>query len=131
MKGYNATVFAYGPTGTGKTYTMIGNLSSPGLMSHTTADIFEYAKNDSHNNYDVKITYVEIYNEVIRDLLVPNSSALDLREDSNKGINIAGVTEYKVENVSSVMNLLLEGNRRRTTEATNANLTSSRSHAVF
>lgn len=90
-------------------------------MTLTTKELFEYAKADVDNKYDIKITYVEIYNEVIRDLLVPNSGHLELREDAIKGITIAGVTEYKVESVENVMNLLFEGNKRRTTESTNAN----------
>ncbi len=68
---------------------------------------------------------------MIRDLLVPSSGYLELRDDPEKGIVMAGVTEFKAESTEQVMNLLLIGNRRRTTEATNVNLTSSRSHAVF
>ncbi len=68
---------------------------------------------------------------MIRDLLVPASGYLDLRDDPEKGVVIAGVTEFRAEGTDQVMNLLLIGNRRRTTESTNANLTSSRSHAVF
>ena len=68
---------------------------------------------------------------MIRDLLVPSSGYLELRDDPEKGIVMAGVTECKAESTEQVMNLLLIGNRRRTTEATNANQTSSRSHAVF
>lgn len=68
---------------------------------------------------------------MIRDLLVPASGYLELRDDPEKGIVMAGVTEFKAESTEQVMNLLLIGNRRRTTQATNANLTSSRSHAVF
>lgn len=76
---------------------------------------------------------MEIYNEQIRDLLAPkeNGVYLDLRDDPIKGVTLAGATEITVESVEEVMNLLLQGNRQRTTEATNANQTSSRSHAVF
>ncbi|EDK31531.2 kinesin motor catalytic domain protein (macronuclear) [Tetrahymena thermophila SB210] len=131
IQGFNATVFAYGPTGTGKTYTMLGNQDTPGLCTLTIQDIFQFIKKDSDNEYQVTITYVEIYNETIRDLLVPHSTYLELRDDPLKGITIAGVTESKAESVEQVMNLLFLGNKRRTTEATNANQTSSRSHAVF
>ena len=68
---------------------------------------------------------------MIRDLLVPASGYLELRDDNDKGITISGVTEFRAESTQQVMNLLLMGNKRRTTEATNANQTSSRSHAVF
>ena len=88
-------------------------------------------KTDTENV--VKVSYVEIYNENIRDLLAAkdNSKYLDLRDDPLKGVTLAGATEIIVENAEQVMSLLLMGNRRRTTEATNANQTSSRSHAVF
>ncbi|CAD8121815.1 unnamed protein product [Paramecium sonneborni] len=131
MNGYNATVFAYGPTGTGKTYTMLGNQETMGISVLTIRDMFEFIKKDLDNEYIVMISYVEIYNEAIRDLLIQQSQYLELRDDPIKGVTIAGVTEYKAISVQQVMNLLLQGNRRRTTEATNANLTSSRSHAVF
>jgi kinesin family protein 18/19 len=68
---------------------------------------------------------------MIRDLLLPSPSYLELRDDPEKGIIMSGVTEFKAESTDQVMNLLLLGNKRRTTEATNANQTSSRSHAVF
>ena len=73
MQGYNATVFAYGPTGTGKTYTMLGTNDVPGISALTITDIFEYAKRDAENEYNIIVTYVEIYNEAIRDLLIPHS----------------------------------------------------------
>lgn len=110
---------------------MIGNQEIFGLNVLAIRDIFYYIDKDPDNKYDVSITYVEIYNEMIRDLLVPSSGYLDLRDDPEKGIVMAGVTEFKAESTEQVMNLLLIGNRRRTTESTNANLTSSRSHAVF
>lgn len=94
-------------------------------------DIFREIELDPQNEYSVIINYVEIYNEMIRDLLIPSSGYLELRDDSEKGIMIAGVTEYRAQSTEEVMNLLMAGNKRRTTEATNANLTSSRSHAVF
>ena len=79
------------------------------------------------------VSYVEIYNENIRDLLVssPANTYLDLRDDPVKGIVIANVSDIKVESGDQIMNLLYSGNKRRTTESTNVNLTSSRSHAVF
>ena len=88
--------------------------------------------------YVVMISYVEIYNETIRDLLLQppqnNHSQfnyLELRDDPQRGVVIAGVTEYQADNIQKVMNLLHQGNKRRTTESTNANVTSSRSHAVL
>lgn len=86
------------------------------------------------NEVSIHVSYVEIYNEQIRDLLIPKDSSnayLELREDPIKGVSLSGATEIKVECVEDVMNLLFQGNKRRMTEATNANQTSSRSHAVF
>jgi kinesin family protein 18/19 len=86
------------------------------------------------NDVLIQVSYVEIYNEQIRDLLIPKDTSnvfLDLREDPIKGVSLSGATEIKVEAVEEVMNLLFQGNKRRITEATNANQTSSRSHAVF
>ena len=78
------------------------------------------------------MSYVEIYNEVIRDLLLANSkdTYLDLRDDPERGVCIAGVTEYVVTQPQEVMNMLTVGNKRRSTEATMANAESSRSHAI-
>lgn len=75
---------------------------------------------------------MEIYNEVIRDLLVTNSTDthLELRDDHVKGVVLAGVTEFTVGEPQEVMDLLIQGNKRRTTESTKANQTSSRSHAI-
>lgn len=133
FKGYNGCVFAYGATGTGKTYTMLGNSEKPGLCNLSLQEIFEKIDQKTDTDNVVKVSYVEIYNENIRDLLSPKETGryLDLRDDPLKGVTIAGATEIIVENVEQVMNLLLMGNKRRTTESTNANQTSSRSHAVF
>lgn len=133
FKGYNGCVFAYGATGTGKTYTMLGNSEKPGLCNLSLKEIFDKVDLKTDTKNIVKVSYVEIYNENIRDLLSPKETGkyLDLRDDPIKGVTVAGATEIIVDNVDQVMNLLFMGNKRRTTEATNANQTSSRSHAVF
>ena len=133
LNGYNGCVFAYGATGTGKTYTMLGDSEKPGLCNLSLEEIFIKIDNKTETENLVQVSYVEIYNENIRDLLSPkeNGKYLDLRDDPLKGVTIAGATEIIVENVEQVMNLLFMGNKRRTTESTNANETSSRSHAVF
>lgn len=125
-------MFAYGTTGSGKTYTMTGTSETPGIMYLILEDMFIKIKEDSEKQYDIRVSYVEIYNEVIRDLLVPNSkdTYLDLRDEPIKGVCIAGVTEFSVNEPKEVLDLLVTGNKRRTTESTKANLTSSRSHAI-
>ncbi|XP_075755717.1 kinesin-like protein KIF19 isoform X3 [Pelodiscus sinensis] len=132
ISGYNATVFAYGPTGAGKTYTMLGTDSDPGIYVRTLNDLFKAIEATSENmDYTVSMSYLEIYNEVIRDLLNPSSGFLDLREDARGSIQIAGITEVSTTNAQEIMQLLTKGNKERTQEPTTANKTSSRSHAVL
>jgi len=139
--GYNATVFAYGATGAGKTYTMLGDEGNPGIMPLTLKELFKEVEKYKEREYKIKFWYLEIYNENIRDLLKfidrPNSiinddnEYLDLREDPIKGITVSGITEVNVNNSSDMLKILKRGNRNRTIEATGANETSSRSHAIF
>ncbi|XP_028909060.1 kinesin-like protein KIF19 [Ornithorhynchus anatinus] len=132
ISGYNATVFAYGPTGAGKTYTMLGMDSKPGIYLQTLSELFRVIEESSDNmHYTVSMSYLEIYNEVIRDLLNPSSGFLELREDSKGSIQIAGITEVSTTNAEEIMQLLTKGNKQRTQEPTAANKTSSRSHAIL
>ncbi|KAM6352040.1 kinesin-like protein KIF19 isoform 3-T5 [Alca torda] len=132
ISGYNATIFAYGPTGTGKTYTMLGTDCEPGIYIRTLEDLFKALEATAKEmDYTVSMSYLEIYNEVIRDLLNPSSEFLELREDSRGSIQIAGITEVSTTNAQEIMQLLTKGNKQRTQEPTAANKTSSRSHAVL
>ncbi|XP_062859747.1 kinesin-like protein KIF19 [Trichomycterus rosablanca] len=132
ISGYNATVFAYGPTGCGKTYTMLGTDTEPGIYVRTLNDLFKAIEETSDDmQYSVSMSYLEIYNEMIRDLLNPSSGFLDLREDSKGEIQVAGITEMSTVNAREIMELLMRGNKQRTQEPTAANQTSSRSHAVL
>ncbi|XP_045045999.2 kinesin-like protein KIF19 isoform X3 [Desmodus rotundus] len=132
ISGYNATVFAYGPTGCGKTYTMLGTDHEPGIYVRTLNDLFHAIEETSNDmEYEVSMSYLEIYNEMIRDLLNPALGYLELREDSKGVIQVAGITEVSTINAKEIMQLLMKGNRQRTQEPTAANQTSSRSHAVL
>ena len=142
VNGYNATVFAYGATGAGKTYTMLGNDTNPGIMPLTLQELFKKVNKYKDREYKLKFWYLEIYNENIRDLLKfidkPNSNIvnddneyLDLREDPIKGIMVSGITEVNVNNSNDMLKILKRGNRNRTIEATGANETSSRSHGIL
>ncbi|KAM6424005.1 kinesin-like protein KIF19 [Liasis olivaceus] len=132
ISGYNATIFAYGPTGAGKTYTMLGMDSEPGIYIRTLNDLFQAIEaTGDDKDYLVCMSYLEIYNEVIRDLLNPSMGYLELREDSKGCIQIAGITEVSTTNAQEIMQLLTKGNKERTQEPTAANKTSSRSHAVL
>ncbi|XP_049761021.1 kinesin-like protein KIF19 [Elephas maximus indicus] len=120
------------PTGTGKTYTMLGMDAKPGIYLQTLTDLFQAIEETSDNmDYSVSMSYLEIYNEGIRDLLNPSLGFLDLREDSRGSIQIAGITEVSTSNAQEIMQLLTKGNRQRTQEPTATNQTSSRSHAVL
>nr|XP_058148454.1 kinesin-like protein KIF19 [Dasypus novemcinctus] len=132
ISGYNATVFAYGPSGAGKTHTMLGLDAEPGIYLQALAHLFRAIEQSRGAvDYRVSMSYLEIYNEVIRDLLNPSSGFLDLREDSRGSIQIAGITEASTSNAQEIMQLLTKGNRQRTQEPTATNKTSSRSHAVL
>lgn len=132
LNGFNVTIFAYGATGAGKTYTMIGTESNPGIMFLALKELFIKIKEQKFNyNYDIRVSFLEIYNEMIRDLIVVSDDVLDLREDKDKGICVAGLSEVEVESPEDVMELLFFGNQNRTQEATGANETSSRSHAIL
>ncbi|GKU98736.1 hypothetical protein SLEP1_g11693 [Rubroshorea leprosula] len=124
VQGLNATVFAYGSTGSGKTYTMVGTRDDPGLMVLSLHTVFDLIKSDkSSDEFEVTCSYLEVYNEVIYDLLEKSSGPLELREDPEQGLI--------VHSADKILELLNLGNSRRKTESTEANATSSRSHAVL
>jgi kinesin family protein 18/19 len=130
IQGFNATVLAYGATGAGKTYTMLGTGKEPGIMVRSLGDLFSLISSMKEKDFKVKLSYVEVYNENLRDLL-GNGENLDLREDPTKGSVIVGLKEIEVIDSTQVFELLLKGNKNRSTESTNMNETSSRSHAVL
>ncbi|XP_040976301.1 kinesin-like protein KIF19 [Aquila chrysaetos chrysaetos] len=132
ISGYNATIFAYGPTGAGKTYTMLGTDCEPGIYIRTLDDLFKALEAATEEmDYTVSMSYLEIYNEVIRDLLNPSSGFLDVREDPRGSIHIVGITEVSITNAQEITQLLMKGNKQRAQEPTAANKVSSRSHAVL
>ncbi|KAL4486672.1 hypothetical protein ABPG72_022147 [Tetrahymena utriculariae] len=132
IEGFNATVFAYGATGAGKTYTMVGNPDNPGIMARTMNQLYYLIQeNSNQNHFIVRVSYLEIYNENIKDLLSIEDKNLDLREDPSQGVVVAGITEIECSSTQEIMALLKVGNRNRTKEATEANEASSRSHAVL
>ena len=111
---------------------MLGTEHNPGVMYRTLHDLFvEIQKFEGIREYQVSMSYLEIYNELIRDLLAPSSSFLELREDAKGTIQVAGLSELIAKTPEEVMDMLHKGNRARTQEPTKANKTSSRSHAVL
>lgn len=134
LDGYNATVFAYGATGCGKTHTITGTVQQPGVIFLTMQELFERIADRSDDKVtEVSLSYLEIYNETIRDLLVPGGSktGLMLREDANQAVSVAGLSSHHPQNVQEVMDMIVRGNEYRTMSPTEANATSSRSHAVL
>ncbi|XP_076447209.1 kinesin-like protein KIF19 [Babylonia areolata] len=132
INGYNATVFAYGATGAGKTHTMLGTDEDPGIMVQALNDLFlEMEKGREDLAYKVTMSYLEIYNEMIRDLLNPSLGFLELREDAKGNVQVAGISEVTTRSTDEVMQMLVKGNRERTQESTAANAASSRSHAIL
>lgn len=134
LDGYNATVFAYGATGCGKTHTITGTVQAPGVIFLTMQELFErIAERNDEKHTEVSLSYLEIYNETIRDLLVPGGSkqGLMLREDANQAVSVAGLSSHHPQNVQEVMDMIVRGNEYRTMSPTEANATSSRSHAVL
>jgi kinesin family protein 18/19 len=112
MQGYNASVFAYGATGAGKTYTMLGTEDQPGIMMLSIDELFRSIElYSAQRDYMIKVAYVEVYNENIKDLLVDRNTSnedmyLDLREDNVKGVCVAGVTEIMTTNVERILSIL-------------------------
>jgi kinesin family protein 18/19 len=93
LQGFNSSVFAYGATGAGKTYTMLGDMKNPGLMVRTVAALFERINEQKEFKFTTHMSYLEVYNENIKDLLTPSSQNLELREDTERGVTVAGITE--------------------------------------
>lgn len=135
LDGYNATVFAYGATGCGKTHTISGTPSQPGIIYLTMQELFErVTEMASEKVTEISLSYLEIYNETIRDLLSPTGTTkggLMLREDTNQAVSVAGLSSHSPRNVAEVMDMIVQGNTARTMSPTEANATSSRSHAVL
>ena len=87
LNGYNSTVFAYGQTGAGKTYTMLGNEQNPGIMFNTMKEVFKHMnKHQIDREYKIRVSFLEIYNEQIKDLIMVSNDVLELREDPIKGV---------------------------------------------
>jgi len=113
---------------------MLGSEESPGIIVHTLEELFRKITSYSDDKeFNVRLWYIEIYNEILRDLLTGgnNEETIDLREDPVKGVTLNGITEMNVKSCKDIMFQLRKGNKQRTTESTNANETSSRSHAIL
>ncbi|KAG9393558.1 Kinesin motor domain [Carpediemonas membranifera] len=136
FKGYNGTIFAYGQTSAGKTHTMQGpdldDFHNRGLIPRIIDSVFTHLEEaDASLEFSIKVSYVEIYMEKIRDLLDVSKANLPIHEDRTRGIFIGGVTEIHVGSPEEIVNVMKLGARNRIVASTNMNADSSRSHALF
>ncbi|KAG6949986.1 hypothetical protein JG688_00014384 [Phytophthora aleatoria] len=141
LQGYNGTIFAYGQTGSGKTHTMMGSGDDHGIVPLMNGDLFARINaSDAENansgdegaiKYLVTVSFLEIYNEVIKDLLNPSDKVLKIREHPDMGIYVEQLAELVVRDPADVTRLLEQGNKVRQVAATQMNERSSRSHSCF
>merc|ERR1711892_528906 len=136
LEGYNGTIFAYGQTGTGKTFTMEGDRTVPelkGIIPNSFAHIFGHiAKSGDEKNFLVRVSYLEIYNEEVRDLLGKDqNSRLEVKERPDVGVFVKDLSAFVVNNADDMDKIMTMGNKNRSVGSTNMNATSSRSHAIF
>eukprot|EP00927_Polykrikos_kofoidii_P018961 TRINITY_DN18828_c0_g1_i2.p1 TRINITY_DN18828_c0_g1~~TRINITY_DN18828_c0_g1_i2.p1 ORF type:complete len:1217 (-),score=182.81 TRINITY_DN18828_c0_g1_i2:180-3830(-) len=135
LGGYNGTIFAYGQTSSGKTFTLVGDVgSNPGVTPRALADVFHSVHENRHIEWDVTVSYLEIYNEAVTDLLQTDShkgTNMHVYEDKVFGPTVRDLTELRVLNLQHCLDILASGEKRRHYAATGMNATSSRSHTLF
>jgi len=137
MSGYNGTIFAYGQTGCGKTHTMIGlkdDKTEKGIIPNAFGHIFGYFDDmdNKKKKFLIRCSYLEIYNEAIRDLLAKNiDNKLDIKEDPDKGVFVKNLTTCIVKSIPEIEAYMDHGTKHRMTGETAMNKESSRSHSIF
>nr|XP_040015795.1 centromere-associated protein E isoform X9 [Gasterosteus aculeatus aculeatus] len=133
VKGYNGTIFAYGQTSSGKTFTMMGGDRIHGVIPLAVDDVFQTIRNCSKKEFLLRVSYMEIYNETVSDLLVDSCKRkpLEVRETINKNIYVADLTEELVTTTSQVLAWIRKGEENRHYAKTKMNERSSRSHTIF
>uniref|UniRef100_A0A8B9JPG4 Kinesin-like protein n=1 Tax=Astyanax mexicanus TaxID=7994 RepID=A0A8B9JPG4_ASTMX len=135
LLGFNGTIFAYGQTGTGKTYTMEGVRNDPerrGVIPNSFEHIFTHISRSQNQQYLVRASYLEIYQEEIRDLLSKDQSRrLELKERPDTGVYVKDLSSFVTKSVREIEHVMNVGNQNRSVGATNMNEHSSRSHAIF
>ncbi|AWP09081.1 putative kinesin-like protein KIF3B isoform 2 [Scophthalmus maximus] len=135
LLGFNGTIFAYGQTGTGKTYTMEGVRNDPerrGVIPNSFEHIFTHISRSQNQQYLVRASYLEIYQEEIKDLLSKDQShRLELRERPDTGVYVKDLSSFVTKSVREIEHVMNVGNQNRSVGSTNMNEHSSRSHAIF
>ena len=133
VAGYNCSLFAYGQTGAGKSYSMMGYGEDKGIIPIACERIFENIDNNTDPNLTIKVeaSMLEIYMEKIRDLFDPKAGDLKIRNDPKKGFYVETLTRNAVANYASIDKLMEAGTKARTVASTQMNATSSRAHTIF
>ena len=134
LEGYNGTIFCYGQTGTGKTFTMEGASGdkTKGIIPNAFDHVFRAIETSEDKKFLVRASFLEIYNEEVRDLLAKNSTnKLELKENVDTGVYVKNLTSFVVKGVSEICNVLAVGKKNRTVGTTLMNSDSSRSHSIF
>ncbi|KAJ2229092.1 hypothetical protein IWW45_006340 [Coemansia sp. RSA 485] len=131
MSGFNGTIFAYGQTSSGKTHTMYGGDSEDGIIKLAVKNMFSFVETDPNREYLIRVSFLEIYNEVLRDLLEPAKTNLKIHENAKHEIFVGDLSEHIVFNAEQVEEILAKGDRNRQIGGTNMNERSSRSHTIF
>ncbi|KAK3596546.1 hypothetical protein CHS0354_013230 [Potamilus streckersoni] len=137
LQGQNISIFAYGPTGAGKTHTMLGPASDPGIIPRVINSLFQRIEEEKKQlgfekwKYKVSFSYLEIYNEKVQDLLQPKNTDLPIREDAEKNILVPNLGEKIIENFDDFKVHFGPASNNRTIAATKMNLRSSRSHSIL
>lgn len=131
VNGFNGTVFAYGQTSSGKTYTMQGSEQDLGIIRLSVYNVFKNIQSISDREFLIRVSYMEIYNEEINDLLAPDNKKLQVHENLERGIFVAGLREEIVNTPDQVFELIGLGEAHRHVGETNMNVRSSRSHTIF
>lgn len=132
LKGINLSIFAYGQTSTGKTFTMKGPAQTlDGIIPSSIREIFRRLNDEKNIKYTLKISYLEIYNETVNDLLDPTKKNLEIRESLQRGIFVNNLTEIPVGSFDKAMGLFKQGDQNRVMAETKLNEKSSRSHTIF
>eukprot|EP00106_Octopus_bimaculoides_P009431 XP_014776873.1 PREDICTED: centromere-associated protein E-like [Octopus bimaculoides] len=131
MEGFNGTIFAYGQTSSGKTYTMSGTKEEKGIIPMAMKSMFDAIDNAPSRQFLLRVSYMEIYNEKISDLLDAEEKTLKLLEDENRLVHVSGLKEMVFQNIDDMLAIKKKGDSRRRVAETARNEESSRSHAIF
>ncbi|XP_057188769.1 centromere-associated protein E isoform X2 [Triplophysa rosa] len=133
VQGYNGTIFAYGQTSSGKTFTMMGSEHNPGVIPLAMADVFKTIKHCPKKEFLLRVSYMEIYNETVTDLLCDSwkRKPLEIREGNYKNVYVADLTEELVTSPEQALSWITKGEKNRHYGKTKMNQRSSRSHTIF